>query len=204
MKITRAAAPTMFVATVLAANLATSRLGLVPVGFGLTATAGTYAAGLGLAARDWTQEAVGKRAAIAAVVIGAALSAVLADGRIALASGVAFLVSEMADLAVYSPLRSRSMPGAVAASNAVGAVIDTVLFLGIAGFPMTGPGVAGQLVGKGWVTLAAVAVAMLARRKQLPASVPWPGLGAGMTDDEWLTPRCSCGGDCHQIAGRAR
>lgn len=26
------------------------------------------------------------------------------------------------------------------------------------------------------------------------------GFGAGMTDDEWLTPRCTCGADCHAKA----
>lgn len=41
----RVLAPLAFLGTILAANYATSRYGLVPVGFGLTATAGTWFAG---------------------------------------------------------------------------------------------------------------------------------------------------------------
>ena len=150
-----------FVATVVAANVLTSRFGFVPVGFGLTATAGTYAAGLALALRDSTQDGLGRVAVLVLVVIGAGLSALLADPMIALASGVAFLLSELVDFAVYTPLRARARVGdrrwslAVVASNLAGAVVDTVVFVGIAfGTAVIWPAMPGQLVGKAWSTLA--------------------------------------------------
>jgi uncharacterized PurR-regulated membrane protein YhhQ (DUF165 family) len=142
------AAGTVYVSSVVAANVATSHLGMVPVGFGLTVTAGTYAAGVALLARDVVQDTAGRRMVLAAIAAGAALSAWLATPQLALASGAAFAASEVADMAVYTPLRRGGWARAVLASNAVGAVVDTVLFLWLAGFPVMAS-LPGQLVGKG-------------------------------------------------------
>ena len=106
---------------------------------GLTATAGTWIAGFAFVARDWLHDTGGRKWVAAAIVLGAILSAILSP-TIAIASAVAFTVSEMADWAVYSPLRHRSRIGAALASNTVGAVLDSLLFLAIAGFPLAGAG----------------------------------------------------------------
>lgn len=45
---------------------------------------------------------------------------------LAVASGAAFLFSELADFAVFQPLRERRWLAAVVASNLVGLVIDSV------------------------------------------------------------------------------
>lgn len=58
-------------ACILAANYVTSRFGLVPVGFGLAATAGTYFAGLALVLRDSLQDVGGKRWVVAVIAAGA-------------------------------------------------------------------------------------------------------------------------------------
>jgi uncharacterized PurR-regulated membrane protein YhhQ (DUF165 family) len=126
-----------FVACIVAANYVTTRYGLVPVGFGLTATAGTYFAGLTFVLRDTVQDSWGKAATMGLIVFGAAVSYLVSDPFIALASGVAFLASETADLAVYTPLRKRGYLRAAIASNVVGAVVDTALFLWIAGFGLS-------------------------------------------------------------------
>lgn len=144
-----------FLACILAANYVTTEYGMVPVGFGLVATAGTYFAGLTFVLRDTVQDTAGKAWTVALIVAGAALSFVVSAPFIALASGVAFLVSEVADLCVYTPLRRRGFVRAAVASNVVGAFVDTVLFLWIAGFPIAGA-VAGQMVGKLAVTLVVV------------------------------------------------
>ena len=94
-----------FVATVVAANALTATFGLIPVGFGLTATAGTFAAGLTLLARDWVHHTAGRAAVLACIAAGALLSAGLAGPRLALASAAAFGLSELADLLVYQRLR---------------------------------------------------------------------------------------------------
>lgn len=145
-----------FLGCILAANYVTSRYGMVPVGFGLIATAGTYFAGLSFVLRDSLQDAAGKRWALAVIAAGAVLSFLVADPFIALASAVAFGLSEAADLAVYTPLRKRGYIRAALASNIVGSLVDTVAFLAIAGFPVL-VALPGQVVGKLAVTAVAVA-----------------------------------------------
>ena len=165
---------------IVAANYATTRYGFVPVGFGLAATAGTFAAGVTLALRDGIQDALGRRVVLAVIVAGAALSFFIADPAIAIASGVAFLLAELLNFAVYTPLRERARFGdkrwavAVTSSNLVGAIVDTAVFIGIAfGAAAIMPAMAGQLVGKAWanalyLVIGAVAGAVL--RKSMRTS----------------------------------
>lgn len=155
-------APFAFLGCILAANYVTSEYGMVPVGFGLVATAGTYLAGLSFVLRDSLQDALGKRWTLAVIVVGAALSFLVADPFIALASAVAFALSEGADLAVYTPLRKRGYVRAALASNVVGAFVDTVAFLAVAGFPIR-QAIAGQMVGKLAITAAVVGLVVIVR-----------------------------------------
>lgn len=158
-----AAAFTGYVTCVVAANWVTARYGFVPVWFGIAATAGTYAAGAALFTRDILQDTAGRHTVIAAIAVGALLSAWLSTPDLAVASGTAFLVAELADMAVYTPLRARGWARAVLASNVVGAVADTFLFLWLAGFPV-GQAAPGQLVGKLlWVTAVPVTVVAATR-----------------------------------------
>lgn len=169
-----------FLGTILAANYVTTHYGLVPVGFGYTATAGTYFAGLSFVLRDAVQDTAGKRAVVLTIAAGAVLSWLLAvtlfradaahlppgvtPVSIAVASGVAFLLSELADFAIYTPLRRRGYIRAAIASNVVGTLVDTYLFLTISGF-----GLAvwqGQVIGKLSITLAVVLLVAAVRAKR--------------------------------------
>lgn len=161
-----AIAAALFLACIIAANYVTTEYGMVPVGFGLVATAGTYLAGLTFVLRDALQDLAGKWVVGGLIVVGAGLSYLVSDPFIALASGVAFLASETADLLVYTPLRRRGYIRAAVASNVVGAFVDTVLFLWIAGFPIQ-QAIAGQMVGKLAVTLAVVAVVAAVRVRRV-------------------------------------
>lgn len=155
----RWAAAAVFVGCVVSANLLTVRYGLM---LGLV-TAGTFTAGLALLVRDWLDDVAGRLWVLAAIVAGAALSYVMTPGwRLALASGLAFAVSELADWAVYRPLRARGWARAAMASNVVGAVLDSLLFLSVAGFPLW-PGVPVQTAVKVTVTGLFVAVAVVGR-----------------------------------------
>jgi uncharacterized PurR-regulated membrane protein YhhQ (DUF165 family) len=141
------------VGTVVLANWLVSAFGLIPAGFGLLVPAGTYAAGLALCLRDLLHDSGGVRGVLGAIAVGIVVSFLLGDGRIALASAVAFGLAELLDLAVYAPLRRRAWKTAVIASNAVGAVVDTLVFLPLAGFLLTFATVGGQLLVKAvWVT----------------------------------------------------
>lgn len=122
----------LYIGTIVAANWALKTFGFVSV-LGLSAPAGVFFAGLAFTFRDFTHEALGRRACFAAIAVGAGLSYFIEDAQqIALASGVAFGVSELADLLVYERIRRRSLAWSIAASNTVGAVIDSVLFLWLA------------------------------------------------------------------------
>lgn len=159
------AAIVLHAATIALANVLTARFGIVPVGFGLVATAGTYAAGAALLARDVVHRYGGAWWSLASIALGGALSWAMSSPELALASTVAFTLAELADLVVFAPLRKRTFAGAVVASNAVGAPIDTVVFLALAGFPLGWSVVLGQLVGKlVWVTLLPVLVGVGVRR----------------------------------------
>jgi hypothetical protein len=138
---TRLIAFLAFAATIPAANWLIGNVGtvcipqgpcLIPVGFGLMAPSGVLMIGLALVLRDWLHELAGWRWALAAVMLGGALSLAVTDPHVALASSVAFTLSETADLAVYAPLRARGKALAVLASGVVGAAIDSALFLWIA------------------------------------------------------------------------
>lgn len=152
------AAALVYIGVVVLANVLSSRYGMVGVWFGLTASAGTYAAGAALGLRDLVQDGLGRWGVLGVIAIGSALSFWLADASIATASLAAFTASELCDLLVYTPLRSRGWGRAVVLSNIVGAVVDTYVFLALAPFgPVTFKAMEGQLVGKIlWATLVPV------------------------------------------------
>ncbi|MCX4577498.1 MULTISPECIES: VUT family protein [unclassified Streptomyces] len=152
-----------YIATIPAANLAVTHFGAVPVGFGYVAPAGVYLVGLALVLRDLAREAVGRGAVLAAIAIGTVLSYLLADPSLATASAVAFAVAETMDFVVYEPLRKRGLLVAILASNAVGLLADSLLFLHLAFGSFNY--LPGQILGKAWMTFAAVVVLALLRRR---------------------------------------
>ena len=151
-----------FVATVYGANWSLAKWGIVSIGFGLSAPAGVFFAGLAFTLRDTLHEAGNRYWVVAAILVGAGLPALLEDARtFALASGTAFLLSEGADLLVYTPLRARGWLRAVLASNIVGFTLDSILFLWIAFGSLSF--LTGQLVGKGYMTLGAILILWILR-----------------------------------------
>ncbi len=69
---------------------------------------------------------------MAGFVIAVGLSAFLASPRIAIASGSAFLVAQMLDVAVFDRLRALNWWRAPLISSLAGSVLDTVLFFSLA------------------------------------------------------------------------
>lgn len=136
---------------------------LVPVAPGLMAPSGVLMVGLALVLRDLVQRRLGIGFGLAAIAAGAALSALLAPPALVLASTVAFLLSELADFAVYTPLQRRGLVRAVLLSSLVGLVADSIVFLWLAFGSLDF--LAGQIVGKAWMVLATVpAIDWLRRR----------------------------------------
>lgn len=138
---------------------------LIPVGPGLTAPSGVLLVGLGLVLRDLVQRRLGLRWAVAAIIAGCLLSAAFAPPSLVLASAAAFLLSETADLLVFTPLQRRGLVMAAVVSSVVGLVVDSVVFLSLAFGSLQF--LTGQVVGKALMVLIAIpALAWLRARDQ--------------------------------------
>jgi uncharacterized PurR-regulated membrane protein YhhQ (DUF165 family) len=162
----------LFALTIPAANWLIGNVGtvcvpngpcLVPVAPGISAPSGVLMIGLALVLRDIVQRRLGPLAGLGAIVVGAAISAFLAPPAIVVASVAAFLLSELADFAVYTPLQRRRFVTAVFASSVVGLIVDSVVFLHLAFGNLDF--VAGQIIGKAWMVLLALPLMHLLRRR---------------------------------------
>lgn len=135
---------------------------LVPVAPGLLAPSGVLAAGAALVLRDVVQRCLGAAWGLAAIIAGTVLSAFIAPQSLVLASGAAFLLSEVADFAVYTPLQRRRLVLAVTLSAGAGLIVDSVVFLSLAFGSLDF--LAGQIVGKAWAVLFSLPLIRLLRR----------------------------------------
>jgi len=164
----------LFALTIPAANWLIGHVGtvcqpagpcLVPVAPGLMAPSGVIMAGAALVLRDLVQRRLGATTSSLAILVGAVLSAMLAPPALVVASAAAFLLSEFADLAVYTPLVRRGLIVAVVASSVVGLVVDSIVFLWLAFGSLDF--LLGQIVGKAWMVLLSIPfVAWLRRRDE--------------------------------------
>ncbi|MCU4180993.1 VUT family protein [Bosea sp. BH3] len=136
---------------------------LVPVWPGVMAPSGVLMVGLALVLRDVVQRRLGALAGLGAIAVGTLISAWLAPPAIVIASASAFLLSELADFAVYTPLQRRRFVTAVFASSVVGLVVDSIVFLHLAFGSLDY--LSGQIIGKAWMVLLALPLMYLLRRR---------------------------------------
>ena len=136
---------------------------LIPVAPGIMAPSGVATIGLAFVLRDLVQRRIGVKWAAVAVVLGAGLSAFFAPPALVVASGMAYLFSETADLAVYTPLQRRRLLLAVFASSVVGLVVDSILFLYLAFGSLDF--LLGQIIGKAWMVVLALPFIVWLRRR---------------------------------------
>ena len=93
----------------------------------------------------------------------------------------AFLLSELADYAVYTPLQERRLITAVVASSLAGLIIDSMVFLYLAFGSLDYLG--GQIVGKAWMVLLAIPVIWWIRNRDKSLNTqpmlirPWIEIG---------------------------
>jgi uncharacterized PurR-regulated membrane protein YhhQ (DUF165 family) len=144
---------------------------LIPVAPGLMAPSGVTMVGIALVLRDLVQRRLGIAISALAVLVGSGLSAFYAPASLVVASATAFLLSEFADLAVYTPLARRRLVLAVIASTCAGLVVDSIVFLWLAFGSLEF--LAGQIVGKAWMVLLSIPlVAWLRRRDERLGIIP--------------------------------
>lgn len=162
----------LFCLTIPAANWMIGHVGTVcvpngpcvlPVAPGILAPSGVLMIGAALVLRDLVQRRLGVEFGIGAILAGAAISAALAPAALVLASAVAFLLSEAADFAIYTPLARRRLVLAVVASSLVGLVVDSLVFLWLAFGSLDF--LPGQVLGKTWMVLLAIPLVAFLRRR---------------------------------------
>jgi len=134
---------------------------LIPVAPNLMAPSGVLMIGVALVLRDLVQRRLGKIWSLAAIATGTVLSAAIAAPSLVLASATAFLISELADFAVYTPLQRRRLVLAVFASGSVGAVVDSIVFLYVAFGSLQF--LAGQIIGKALMVIGSLPIIALLR-----------------------------------------
>lgn len=124
---------------------------------------------------DLTNRRLGPQAARRVVYAGFALAVVcsiaLATPRIAIASGSAFLVAQLLDVHVFDSLRQRQWWLAPLVSSALGSVLDTALFFGLA-FAGTGLPWITWAIGDLGVKLAVALLMLIPFRLLLAATLP--------------------------------
>lgn len=103
------------------------------------APAGVFCIGVVLVFRDWIQQIAGLAWSLGLIAIGgvASYGIGVAAGwtslqKIAVASLVAFLVSETVELLIFTPLRNKNLTAGVLASGLIGNAVDSWLFLTLA------------------------------------------------------------------------
>jgi queuosine precursor transporter len=164
----------LFALTIPAANWMIGHLGtacaapqgpcVVPVAPGVVAPSGVTMVGAALVLRDLVQRRLGAGVSAIAILFGTVFSALLAPASLVLASGVAFFLSEFADLAVYTPLARRRLVAAVVASSSIGLVVDSIVFLWLAFGSLDF--LLGQVVGKAWMVLLSIPLVTWLRRRE--------------------------------------
>jgi len=135
---------------------------LVPVAPGVLAPSGVLTVGLALVLRDIVQRCLGTRWGLLAIALGTGFSILVAGPSLVVASGAAFLFSELADFAVYTPLQRRGLVRAVLASSATGLVVDSIVFLSLAFGSLAF--LPGQIIGKAWAVLLSIPLVRVVRR----------------------------------------
>ena len=162
----------LFCLTIPAANWMIGNVGTVclangpcvlPVAPGIMAPSGVLMVGAALVLRDLVQRRLGAAFGLGAIAVGAAISWALAPAALVIASTAAFLLSEFADFAVYTPLSRRRLVLAVLASSVVGIVVDSLTFLWLAFGSLEF--LEGQVLGKLWMVLIAMPLIAYLRRR---------------------------------------
>ncbi len=162
----------LFILTIPAGNWAVVHVGvacspdgpcLIPVWPGVMSPSAVLLAGLALVLRDAVQSLLGNRWTLFAIAAGAALSGFLSESSIVIGSAAAFLFSELADFAVYTPMRKRCPSIAVVLSGLAGSLVDSMIFLLLAFGSLEF--LFGQVLGKFWMSLLGGALLFVWRRR---------------------------------------
>ena len=120
-----------YIVSIVLVNIGFVYIPMIPM-FGEMFPPMTLIVGLVFILRDFAQREIGHKVLVA-MGIGAMLSYIMADPFVAIASVVAFFISEMVDWAVYTYTK-RPLGQRILLSSAIGTPIDSAVFLSMLGF----------------------------------------------------------------------
>ena len=126
------------------------------------APSGSVLIGVALMLRNILQQSAPRVWILGCIMLGAALSALVAPAALTLASTTSFLFSEMTDWAVYSPLRRRNLAAAILTAGSAGAIVDAMLSVRFA-FGAELSLIGGQVIAKLWASVFASCILTITR-----------------------------------------
>ena len=121
-----------YLASIIVANIAFSTLPMIDLPYDQHIPPGTFLVGFIFVLRDFAQREIGNKVYVA-MLIGVILSYIMADPFVALASAIAFGLSEVIDALVYT-YTNKPMKDRVLLSSAVSTPVDSAVFLLMLGF----------------------------------------------------------------------
>jgi queuosine precursor transporter len=151
---TRLPAPYIFsyVFSIVAVNYAFGALPMIVV-FGEHLPMATFLVGFVFVLRDYVQISTNKQITLLAIIFSCALSYLIAEPKVALASACAFLIGEIVDMVVFSAKPKWSFSKRILLSSLASTPIDSVVFLTMIGH--------GSFLGVVFMTLAKLAGATI-------------------------------------------
>ena len=170
-----------YIATIAAANWAVGVIPPLPLALGIAIPGGVWFVAITLTLRDVLHHQLGGWKTAGLVLVGAAVSWPL-SGDVALAAAIAFVASGLLDQLFYWLTLKLNKPRwvAVARSNAIGLVADSIVFVTLAQDTLRMWGIdpwkliVGQIIGKAVIT--AVVVWAIKRRDERVQLQPEPAV----------------------------
>lgn len=121
-----------YLAAILCANLGFSYLPMIALPGGQMLAPMSFVVGAVFVLRDLAQRELGHRVLLV-MGVGLAASYIMADPFVAIASAIAFAISELADWFVYT-LTKKPLAQRILISSVVGTPLDSAVFMLVAGF----------------------------------------------------------------------
>ena len=120
-----------YIAAIAIANIGFTYLPMISIGNQMLAPM-SFLIGFVFVLRDFSQREIGHKV-LAAMAVGAVLSYIMAAPFVAIASSVAFLISELCDWGMYTYTK-RPLKDRILLSSAIGTPIDSAVFMLMLGF----------------------------------------------------------------------
>lgn len=121
-----------YLVSIIIANIAFSTLPMIDLPYDQHIPPGTFLVGFIFVLRDFAQREIGNKVYLA-MLVGVILSYIMADPFVALASAIAFGLSEVIDALVYTYTK-KPMKDRVLLSSVVSTPVDSAVFLLMLGF----------------------------------------------------------------------